>query len=278
MANTDENHVLDPSVYSTESDQLTVELFDDGLVVVTLDNQELRNAMSETMTSAFGRVMADIKADSRPKCLIITGAGSAFCSGGDKTWLEDPTASVDEFRNKMLPFYKTWTAVSALEIPVVAAVNGAAVGAGAGLMLLADVRIGSPKARFSVPFLTLGMHPALGTTYSLPEVVGMSVARDLLYTCRMIDAKRMYEIDLLTEILEDDDFRAAAIEFGHDIAQRAPIATRLTKASLLDGGPVSLEAAIQWESVTQSVTLTTKDMEEGWQASKERRKPNFKGV
>lgn len=278
MTNKPENHVLDPASFNVVDDQLAVELFDDGLVVATLTNEPVRNAMSTKMTAAFGRLVEAIRQDSRPKCLVITGAGSAFCSGGDKTWLADPDATVDDFRNKMMPFYRTWLNVHSLEIPVVAAINGPAVGAGACLALVCDIRIGSPKARFCVPFLTLGMHPALGGSYLLREVVGMAVAKDLLYTARMIDASRMYEVNLLTELIEAEDFRAAAIDFGHGIAERAPIATRLTKAGLLDGGPATLEAAIQWESVTQSITLATEDIAEGFSASKERRKPVFKGV
>lgn len=273
-----DNHVIDPSSYSAEHDHLTVEVREDGVVVVTLDNQEIRNAMGAQMTASFGRLINEIRDDSRPKCLLITGAGSAFCSGGDKTWLEEEDHSPDDFRNKMMPFYRTWLGVTALEIPVIAAVNGAAVGAGAILALAADIRIGSPRAKFCLPFLTLGMAPALGGSFLVKDVVGMAVARDLIYTGRMIDAKRMYELNIITELIEGDDFRGAAVDFASDIASRAPIATRLMKAGLLNNGPASLEDALQWEGVAQATTLATEDIIEGYRASKERRKPNFKGV
>ncbi len=273
-----ENLVIDPATYTAEQDHLTVEVLDDGVVVATLDNQEIRNAMGAQMTASFGRLIEEIRQDSRPKCLVVTGAGSAFCSGGDKTWLEEEDHSPDDYRNKMMPFYRTWLGVTTLEIPVVAAVNGAAVGAGAILALAADIRIGAPRAKFCLPFLTLGMAPALGGSFLVKDVVGMAVARDLIYTGRMIDAQRMYELNIITELIEDDDFRSAAIAFGSDIAERAPIATRLMKAGLLNNGPSTLEDALQWEGVAQATTLATEDIVEGYRASKERRKPNFKGL
>lgn len=278
MAIKPENHVLDPASYNAEDHHLTVELFDNGLVVATLTNEVLRNAMTAKMTAGFGLLLDDIRQDSRPKCLVITGSGSAFCSGGDKTWLEDPDATVDDFRNKMMPFYRTWLGITTLEIPVIAAINGPAVGAGACLALACDIRIGSPRARFCLPFLTLGMAPALGGSFLLKEIVGIGVARDLIYTARMIDADRMYGLNLITELVSDDDFLAAAIKFGGEIAERAPIATRLTKAGLLNGGPATLEDALQWEGLAQSTTLATEDIAEGYLASRERRKPVFKGV
>ena len=272
------NYVIDPASYSSEQDHIKVELLDSGVVVATLDHQEIRNAMGAEMTAAFGRLIDEIRADSRPKCLVITGEGSAFCSGGDKTWLEDEDGTPDHYRNKMMPFYRTWLGVTSLEIPVIAAVNGAAVGAGAILALAADIRIGSPNAKFCLPFLTLGMAPALGGSFLIKDVLGMGVARDLIYTGRVIDANRMYELNVITELVEDEDFRAAAIAFGTDISERAPIATRLMKAGLLNGGPDTLEGALQWEGVAQATTLATDDIIEGYRASKERRKPNFKGV
>lgn len=269
---------LVPADFSPVEDHLLVERPEVGLVVVTLSNPTRRNLMSAPMTQAFARLVPALAGDSDVHCVVITGAGSAFCSGGDTSWIgSEPDATVDELRARMMPFYRTWLAIRDLPVPVVMGINGPAIGAGACFALAGDVRIGAASARFGVPFLKLGMHSGMATTYLLPEVVGMAVARDLLYTGRIIDAERMRELNVVTEVLPDEGFTAALVELGSGIAANAPIATKLTKVALRDGGPSSLEACIQWEALAQPITLATSDLQEGLAAVREKRPARFQG-
>lgn len=264
--------------FSVESDHLSVVRTDSGLLLVTLDYQERRNAMSAPMTAAWGRLAAAIKADPSVRAVVVTGAGSAFTSGGDTGWIGgDPDATVDELRTKMMAFYSTWLSMRDVPVPVIAAINGPAVGAGACIALAADIRVGSEKAKFTVPFLKLGIHPGMATTYLLPEVVGVAAARDLLFTGRVIGAQRMYELGLISELLPEEGFVDAAVALGESVAATAPIATRLTKAALLRGGMNSIEECVQWEAVAQPVTMATTDLQEGLAAAREKRPANFQG-
>ncbi|HEX6936785.1 MAG TPA: enoyl-CoA hydratase/isomerase family protein, partial [Actinomycetes bacterium] len=137
----------------------------DGVVLVTLDLPDRRNMMSAPMTASWGRTMRALRADPDVRAVVVTGAGQAFCSGGDLSWIgAEPAATVDALRTRMMAFYRTWLAVRDLEVPTIAAVNGAAVGAGLAVALACDLRYAAEDARLGVPFTTLGMHPGMATT------------------------------------------------------------------------------------------------------------------
>jgi enoyl-CoA hydratase len=261
-----------------ETDHLTVAAYDDGVVLVTLAQPERRNAMSDRMSAAWPRLMAELRADPSVRVVVVTGAGRAFCSGGDHGWIGgDPDASVVQLRERMLRFYRGWLSLRSLEVPTIAAVNGAAVGAGAALALACDLRYAAASARFAVPFATLGLHPGMGTSWLLPEVVGMAAARDLLLTGRVVDAEEMLRLGLVSSVSGDDGFVEGVLHAAHAIAVAAPIATRLTKAGLAGGGHPGFDAALEWEALAQSVTLATDDLREGLAAAREKRPPRFTG-
>ncbi len=267
-----------PSRWSAERDHLEVTAYDDGVVLATLTWPERRNAMSAAMTAAWVELVSALRSDPDVRVLVVTGGGTAFCSGGDTSWITaEPDASVADLRTRMLTFYDAWLSVRTLEVPTVAALNGAAVGAGAALALACDLRYASASARFAVPFTALGMHPGMATTWLLPEVIGVAAARDLLLTGRMIDAEEMLRLGLVSMVSGDDGFRADALDHAHRIAATAPLASRLTKVALARGGHADLETAREWEALAQSVTLTTTDLREGVTASRERRTPRFTG-
>lgn len=256
---------------------LRVDRRDDGLAVLTLDYPERRNAMSDAMTAAWGQALAELRADGSVRAVLVTGAGGAFCSGGDTGWIGgDPDASVPELREKMLPFYRTWLGIADLEVPTIAAIDGAAIGAGAALALACDVRVASPRALFAVPFLRLGIHPGMGTTMLLRSVAGDAVARDLLLTGRRIGYGEMLRLGIVTDVLEAADFDAAALERAALLAAGAPIATRLTTRALRRQ-PTSLAEALDWEALAQPITMATQDLHEGLAAQRERRPPEFTG-
>lgn len=262
----------------TAIEHLLVERPRDGVALITLDNPGQRNAMSATMTASWARAVEELAGDPSVRCVVYTGAGSAFCSGGDPRWIAgDPGASVDELRTRMMSFYRAWLSIRRLEVPTIAAVNGYAVGAGMCLALAADLRYGSVDAKLSVPFVKLGMHAGMAATYLLPNVVGPAYARDLLLTGRTVDAEEALRIGLLTRVSPAETFLGDVLETAAGIAATAPIPSKLTKVALLDGGHPDFESCIQWEALAQPITLATADLQEGVAAATEKRAPVFTG-
>jgi enoyl-CoA hydratase/carnithine racemase len=250
----------------------------DGVALVTLDNPAQRNAMSGPMTEAWARTVQELRVDHSVRCVVITGEGGAFCSGGDPRWIAgEPDAPVHRLRDRMLGFYRAWLSVRDLEVPTIAAINGPAVGAGLCLALACDLRYAAASARMSVPFVKLGMHAGMAATYTLPNVVGEAHARDLLLTGRMVGAEEAFRMGMVSSVTPDEGFLHHVLAVAADIAASAPIASRLTKVALRDGGHADFESCIDWEALAQPATLATEDLQEGVRASKERRAPVFQG-
>jgi enoyl-CoA hydratase/carnithine racemase len=162
-------------------------------------------------------------------------------------------------------------------VPTIAAVNGAAIGAGLCLALACDLRYAAGSAKLGAPFVKLGMNPGMAATYLLPNVVGEAHARDLLLTGRVVDAEEALRLGLVSRVLPDQAFRDGVIEIASGIAASAPIPSRYTTLALRDGGHADFEAAVQWEALAQPITLATADLQEGIAAAKEKRQPRFIG-
>jgi enoyl-CoA hydratase len=177
----------------------------------------------------------------------------------------------------MLGFYRAWLSVCDLEVPTIAAINGPAVGAGLCLALACDLRYAAASARMSVPFVRLGMHAGMAATHHLPAIVGEAHARDLLLTGRMVGADEAFRMGLVSSVTPDDQFLDSVLETAAGIAATAPVASRLTKVALRDGGHADLTGCLEWEALAQPVTLATEDLQEGVRASRERRAPVFQG-
>jgi enoyl-CoA hydratase len=250
----------------------------DRVALVTLANPDQRNAMSGAMTEAWVRTVQELSADREVRCVVVTGEGSAFCSGGDPKWIAgEPDAPVHQLRERMLDFYRAWLSVRDLAVPTIAAINGPAVGAGLCLALACDLRYAAASARMSVPFVKLGMHAGMAATYTLPNIVGEAHARDLLLTGRMIGAEEALRMGMVSSVTADDAFMDTVLGTAAGIAATAPIASRLTKVALRDGGHADFESCIEWEALAQPATLATEDLQEGVRAGRERRAPTFQG-
>ncbi len=263
---------------SAEYTHLRLDRPSEGVVRLTLDNPDMRNAMSDEMTASWVRAIDDIAADRSVRVVVVTGEGSAFCSGGNTGWISsEPDASVDHLRTRMVPFYRAWLSIRKLEVPTIAAVNGHAIGAGLCLALACDMRYAATGAKLGVPFVKLGMHAGMAGTYLLPNVVGAAHARDLLLTGRVVDSEEALRIGLVSRVIDAAAFADEVLDIAAGVAATAPIATRLTKIALADGGHADFESALQWESLAQPMTLATADLQEGVRASREKRSPQFSG-
>ncbi|GIH77461.1 enoyl-CoA hydratase [Planobispora longispora] len=250
---------------------------DDGVVVLTLNRPEQRNPMTDAMTEQWRQAIADLRRDRDVRCVVATGAGSAFSSGGDLSWLAERGAeSVPALRDRMLGFYRTWLSIADLEVPTIAAINGAAVGAGLCFALACDLVYAAEDAKLLVPFTALGLHPGMAATYLLPRVAGVGVAREMLLTGRTMLGAEAASAGLVTRAFPRETLLAEVLEIASRTAANAPIATRLTKIALAGGGHADLEAALRWESLAQPVTMASDDMREGLAAQRERRVPRFR--
>jgi len=250
----------------------------DGVAVVTLDDPARRNAMTMVMTQSWQRVLDDLAARDDVAAVVVTGAGSAFCAGGDLSWIgAEEGASVVALRARMLPFYRAWLAVADMPVPTIAALNGPAVGAGACLALACDLRYAARSATVSLPFTRLGMHPGMAATWLLPQAVGPAVARELLLTGRTVAGEELASTGLVAAVVDDDALLGHVTQVASRVASTAPAATQLVLAATRHGFPASLEEALRWEALAQPVTLATADLAEGVAAARERRPPRFTG-
>ncbi len=257
---------------------LTVDRHGAGVVLLTLALPDKRNAMTAELTAQWAEAVASLRGDRSVRCVVVTGAGKAFCAGGDVSWLAgEPDASPADLRDRMLPFYTTWLSLRTLDVPSIAAVNGAAVGAGGALALSCDIRYAGAAAKFTVPFAQLGMAAGMATTWLLPEVVGLAAARELLLTGRVVDAQEMLRLGLASAVYDDGVLLDTALEHAAQVASGAPVAQRFHKIALADGGHASFEDALRWEALAQPVTLATADLQEGLRARAEKRPPVFTG-
>lgn len=248
------------------------------IAVITFNLPQRRNTMSEAMTASWSRLIRDLRLDDCLAAVVVTGAGSAFNAGGDLSWIvSEPGASVSDLRARMLTFYRSWLSVKTLEVPTIAAINGPAIGAGFALALACDIRYIAQNAKVGVPFTALGLHPGMATTWSLPNVAGPAVARDLLLTGRIIEGAEAVRLGLASLCAPADEVLGHALDAARRIATAAPVATRLLVTALRDGGHATFQDAVQWEGLAQAVTLTMEDMREGVAAAAAKRPPLFRG-
>ncbi|HWC35363.1 MAG TPA: enoyl-CoA hydratase-related protein [Mycobacteriales bacterium] len=257
---------------------LRVERRPSGVAILTFALPERRNAMTGELTDAWTAAIAELRADRDLRAVVVTGEGTAFCSGGDLSWIgESPDLTVTAIRDRMLPFYRAWLAIRDLEVPTIAAVNGHAIGAGLCVALACDLRYAAAGANLSAPFTSLGMHSGMAATYLLPATVGIAAARELLLTGRRVDAEEALRLGLVNGVVEPDRLLEHATGIAEQIAGNGPIAVRLTVAALRNGTPRSLDEALMYEALAQPVTFASADLTEGLAAAKERRTPNFQG-
>jgi len=248
------------------------------VVTLTLNRPDVRNAMSVELTDAFVSAVDDLRGMPDVRAVVVTGAGPAFCSGGDLSWIRPgPGASVPEMREKMRSFYPKFLAVRSLDVPVIAAINGPAVGAGLCLALACDLRIAAEDARLSAPFTRLGMHPGMAASYLLTRLIGTARAAEMLFTSRALSGTEAASIGLVNRAVPAAELMAEARATATVIAANAPLAMRLTKRAIYLAERADMETMLEYEGLAQPVTFATKDLLEGLTAVRERRDPRFEG-
>jgi enoyl-CoA hydratase/carnithine racemase len=255
---------------------------DEHVVTLTMNEPERRNPLTgNTAVEEFLAAIGRIEADRSVRAVILTGAGTAFSSGGNIRDMErHASGSVpgmeirQDYRRgiQQLPL-----ALFNLEVPVIAAVNGAAIGAGLDLACMCDIRIASELAKFAESFVKLGIIPGDGGAWLLPRIIGLSRAAELTFTGQMIDAQQALEWNLVSRVVPHDDLLATAQGLARSIAANPPHAVRLAKRLLREGMHCRLDTLLEMSAAYQALSHQTEDHREAVSAFIEKRPPSFNG-
>jgi 2-(1,2-epoxy-1,2-dihydrophenyl)acetyl-CoA isomerase len=247
-----------------------------GVAVITLNEPQSLNALSTDIVEGLSNTIQAIKHDANVRAVILTGNGKAFSAGGDiKSFSSVSSAAVG--RNYMLKMGGFIKDLVQMEKPVIAAVNGYAVGAGFSIALACDIVLAAKKAKFAMGFHKVGLVPDLGGLYHLPRVVGMARAKELAFSDRTLTAEEAKEYGICLEVVEDDQLLTRAFEMAESFASSSTIAIGLAKSLLNHSIDSSLEDFLMEEAMAQGIAFTTEDHKEGVRAFLEKTKPVFTG-
>ena len=252
---------------------------------LTINRPDRRNALHDDATDEMGQAIDDVAADDDIRVLVLTGAGDAFCAGGDLNALQggsDPgmwvSENTDDIRRSFRLAQRMILGIQRMEKPVIAMINGVAVGAGFDLACACDIRIASEKARFMVAYVRIGLFPGFGGTWLYPRALGsMGKAAELMFTGDFMEADEGYRLGFLNRLVNEDDLESTTMEIARKIAAGPPIAIRLSKLMLYKGLEFDLETALKMAAAAETITLTSYDHGEGTRAIRESRKPLYEG-
>lgn len=248
----------------------------DGIATITLDRPAALNAMTIPMKRELLAALRSVEKDRAVRCVILTGAGRAFCAGQDLRERVEPGAPSlgEELRERYNPIVR---AMRGLSKPIVGAINGVAAGAGASLAFACDIRIAATEASFVLAFGRLGLIPDSGATWLLPRLVGPSRAAAIALLNDPMSAEEAHRIGLVLRVVPGTELMAAAVEVARRVADSAPIGVALTKRALNAAFDRDFEAALAYEAYLQDLAGATRDHAEGIAAFMEKRPPTFTG-
>ena len=247
----------------------------EGIGYLTLNRPEVRNAFNQEMIDELRDALRNIDKDEEIRVLIITGAGKAFQAGADIAELSVMTPM--EILRWNEGIVRINAALEKLRQPIIAAINGAAMGGGLELAISCTLRIIAESAKMAIPEVKLGIIPGTGGTQRLPRLIGKGRAAELLLTGEIINAQDAYHMGLVNRVAPDNKVVEAAEEMAHRIMSNAPIAVEMAKDALEIGKDLPLEHAVQYSQKNCVTCFSTEDMKEGMAAFLEKRKANFKG-
>jgi enoyl-CoA hydratase/carnithine racemase len=248
----------------------------DRVGVITLGRPP-RNSMTPELLDAFGRASAAARADAEIRALIVTGTGSCFSAGADfKVGLQrggDELAPAE----RSYAMYEPFLSLLDVEVPIIGALNGHAIGGGFGLALVCDLRIAALEAKYGANFVAVGLAPGMAVSHLLPRLVGVARASELLLTGRLVDGAEAERLGIVNRAVPSAQVLDQALALAGSIAANAPFAVRATKAALRRSLTLDTRAAARAEARDQATSLAMEDAREGMSALLEKRKPVFTG-
>jgi len=248
---------------------------DGHIAVITLNRPEVRNALDPKTWAEIRRAARECRYDRDVRVVIITGAGGqAFASGADIRTLKD-RETLEVLKSEA---QESLNDVESLDKPVIAAIDGFALGGGCELALACDIRIATGRSKLGQPEVKLGIIPGAGGTQRLQRIVGMGKAKELIFTGEIISAQEAREIGLVNKVVEQtEDLLPAAKEMAKKIISKGPMAVSLAKAAINIGANTDIHSGLLFEKLAQTIAFFTQDRVEGTTAFLEKRKPDFKG-
>ncbi len=248
----------------------------EGIATITLNRPEALNAFSKEVVSEVLQALEDIRSDESVRVVILTGAGEkAFSVGADIKAMIGMNSL--KARELSLMGEKLCLALENLEKPVIAALNGYALGGGLEVAMSCDLRIASENSRMGQTEINIGLIPGWGGTQRLTRLVGRTKAKEMVFTGKMIDAKTAEQLGIVNMVVPADKFREAVRQFALELASKAPVAIKVAKALIDKGAEIGLDSALALEREGFGVVASTEDLQEGVNAFTEKRKPVFKG-
>lgn len=249
---------------------------DGDVGILTLNRPDNRNSMTEEILEGVAQRSAEARAD-RIRCLVVTGRGRCFSAGADFKSQIQRDGEGQTAAERSYAMYAPFLSLLDLEVPIVGAINGHAVGGGFGLSLMCDLRYVREDAKYGANFTRLGLHPGMAVSYLLPRLVGLPKASEWLYTGRLFDGHEGAQAGLFNAALPGDEVLERAMQTARTIAGNAPIAMRMTKRSIRDGLGWDTRGAAYREAFAQALSVDTQDAKEGMAALLEKRDPRFEG-
>lgn len=251
----------------------------DGVAAITLNRPERLNALTFEVYRELTETFAALRAEAEVRAVVITGAGRAFCSGGDVhdiigQLFERDMQGLLEFTRLTCELIRN---IRALPKPVIASLNGTTAGAGACIALASDIRIASPSAKIAFLFVKVGLSGAdMGAAYLLPRLVGLAKATEMLYTGEFISAEEAERIGLYNRVVAPEELETETRDLALRLARGPSFALAMTKEMLNRETDVSLDTALEWEAQAQAVCMQHPDYREAYEAFVEKREPKFK--
>jgi len=248
----------------------------EGIATITLNRPEALNAFSKDVVEEIMLALQEVKKDEDVRVVVLTGAGEkAFSAGADIKAMAGMTTL--KARELSLMGERLCLAFENLEKPVIAALNGYALGGGLEVAMSCDIRIATENARMGQTEINIGLIPGWGGTQRLTRLIGRTKAKELVFTGRMIDAKTAEQLGIVNMVVSPDKFKETVRLFALELASKAPVAVRVAKTLINKGADISLDSALALEREGFGVVASTEDLKEGVSAFTEKRKPVFKG-
>ena len=254
----------------------------DHIAVLTLNNPAKRNAVTVPMLDALSEELDGLARDANVRVIVVTGAGNGFCSGADFTAVGELTTrtgmtGMAANHEGIRSFYRVFAKFDDLPQPIVAAINGGAVGGGLAIALMCDIRVMSMTAKIGGPFATLGIPTGLGISAMMPAAMGYEAAAELLFTGELVNGEKAARLGLVRHAVPEDEVIPKAMEIAEKIAAGAPLITRYMKRSLRAATRGRVELVREMESMSQALLSQTADFAEGVSAMLQKRPPKFTG-
>ncbi len=249
---------------------------DDGVELLIVKHPPV-NALSQAVMAGLEREVAALQADPNARCAIVTGDGQYFSAGADLK--EMATVGFAQAPEVVARGHRIFSQLETLRVPVIAAINGLALGGGLELALACDLRVAGDSAKLGAPEVNYGLMPAYGGTQRLPRIVGLAKAREMIFTGNLVSAAEALRIGLVNKVVPSGQELRAARDLAHTIGERAPKAVQAAKRALREGFPPATAGGLKAETeLFLREVLPTQDLAEGLLAFAERRPPKFKGA